>query len=298
MAFQDAVVNFRETLLKKLLGIPPHLVLNAGPVSSSLLDGMVLAAEIKQAMNAFKAAAMDDNGEHVNYVTLASSPAYAQYRTECSPRLQHFDPATLQTREEKLAFWINLYNALIVDSVIQFGVTDSVAQGLDILRFFRRAAHNVGGQRMTAEDMEHGILRANRGNPYLPGSQFVPNDPRRKWILKTVDPRIHFALNCASKSCPPIGVYSPDQVDAQLDLAAQNFIAHEVRLDMENKTLSLSQIFHWYQADFGGLSGTLAFVSEFLPKEKRDWLAARGNGITFQFVPYDWGLNSKVVNGS
>lgn len=291
MAVQDAFVHLREALLRLVLNISEGETLNAEPLSpGSGVSGTALAAEIKSAMNAFKAAAMDARGEHVDYAALAQSAAYAEYRAECSPKLRSFDPAMLRTRAERLAFWINLYNALIIDAVIFYQIRESVAKGLDVFRFFRRAAYQVGGLRMTAEDIEHGVLRANRGNPYLPGPQFGLADPRRKWVLEPVDPRIHFALNCASKSCPPVGVYTPEGVDAQLDLATRNFLAHEVQVERASSTLVLSQIFKWYSEDFGGKAGIVEFVANYLPDE-RDWLRVHWGSLKVKYTPYDWGLN-------
>ncbi len=104
------------------------------------------------------------------------------------------------------------------------------------MSFFKKYKYLVGGLVYSLEDIEHGILRKNdnfntsllslisfyfkgRGN----GTRFLKNDPRRKFILEEVDPRIHFALNCGAKSCPPILVYEEDDLDAELDIATRNF---------------------------------------------------------------------------
>jgi hypothetical protein len=81
-----------------------------------------------------------------------------------------------------------------------------------------------------------------------------------------LDPRIHFALNCASRSCPPIGVYDAERIDAQLDLAAASFVANDVEIDSRAGVVRLSAIFRWYAGDFGGRAGVIAFLKERLPE--------------------------------
>ncbi len=287
---QDFLIHTREALLALALGFDPRAVLN--PQHTDGAGDKTVAAELKEALNAFKAHAMDAGGRHVDYARLAGSPAYTRYRAECSPKLARFNPGTLESRAEQLAFWINLYNALILDAVIRFGVKKSVTEGFaGVLRFFRRAAYNVGGVRFSAEDIEQGVLRGNRGNPYLPGPQFGHHDPRRRFVLNPVDPRIHFALNCASCSCPPVGVYEAGRIERQLDMAARNFIAQEVRLDNDNHTLHLSPIFRWYAVDFGGEQGIIEFICRYLPKNEARRLRENRQNLRLRYTPYDWQLN-------
>lgn len=182
------LINLREAALALVLGRRNRDVLNlwpAEPEAAALAasDGQALAAAIKTAVNTFKAEAMDATGRTVNYEQLRTSPAYAAYQRLLTPQLQIFDPAQLTTRNERLAFWINLYNGLVLDAVVAYDVRESVARQWAGLGFFRRAAYLVGGQRCSLEDIEHGILRANQGNPFLPGPQFAPEDPRRAWVI-------------------------------------------------------------------------------------------------------------------
>ena len=123
----------------------------------------------------------------------------------------------------------------------------------EVKGFFARIAYAVGGYRFSADDIEHGILRANAGHPAIPGKQFTNRDSRSAFALDRFDPRIHFALNCASRSCPPINVYLAENIDQQLDLATRNFInGGEFSVDVKNMTVTLSTIFRWYAPDFGG----------------------------------------------
>ena len=127
---------------------------------------------------------------------------------------------------------------------------------------------------------------------------FGPSDPRLQISLKVVDPRIHFALNCGAQSCPPIAVYSenPEELDRQLSMATENFIAGNVQVDVKSKFVKVSMIFSWYKADFGDTD--LAVIQ---------WIALNGPKQTsssisellticptpaLKFDYYNWNVNS------
>lgn len=115
--------------------IPLDFVLNSGPPPG---EGATLpvAADLHRIVNILKAEAYDTEHGRVDYACLRTSPTYAEYG-RCARRLQSFDPASLGSRAERFAFWINLYNALSVDAVIRFGVKRSVNEAPG---FFWRAA--------------------------------------------------------------------------------------------------------------------------------------------------------------
>lgn len=294
MSLNDVFANAREVLISRSLRFSAHAALNDAAPTGQPLPGPDLAAALNRSANALKAAAIDAEGRQVDYEGLRASDAYAALRLDLTPRLQDLDLSTLATREQRLAFWINLYNVLILDATVTFGVSRSVTEGrLGVVSFFRRAAYNVGGQRFSANDIEHGVLRANRPSWAIPGPQFGRADPRLAWRLPTLDPRIHFALNCASRSCPPIGVYDAERIDAQLDLAAASFLASDVAIDARAGVVRLSAIFKWYAGDFGGRAGVLAFLKERLPDgEGRDWLRRQDPYVKLIYRPYDWRLNN------
>lgn len=287
-------IHIRGALLDWVSGIKPGDVLNPPPSEPLPVLGDSLAVHLKLALEEIMIDAMDEYGAHVNYTDLRHSPAYKSYQTQRSPYLRRFDPDSLTSRDEQIAFWINLYNTLILDAVITFGVQRSVSEGrLGLLRFFRRAAYNVGGQRVSADDIEHGILRGNRGHPMLPGSHFAGADPRLDWVISQPDVRIHSALNCASRSCSPIRVYSPEKIDAQLELAARNFVDTNVKIGPGEKEISISTIFRWFEADFGGVNGVISFLLQYLPDdERRSWISENQGDFHIRYEPYDWGLNT------
>ena len=258
-------------------------VLNTGTVEEA--GGAEIAAELLIAVRMMHAESATTDGR-LDYDCLRESEAYQAYRA-CTGRLAGFDPVALTSIQEGLAFWINLYNALILDAVITFGIRGSIREDLG---FFRRAAYLVGRRRYSADDIEHGILRANRRHfhPAIPFPQFAPDDPRLRYCLPRVDPRIHCALVCASRSCPPFAAFESDRLDQQLDAASWSFVnGGAVALGEDGSSLRLSRIFRWYRRDFGGEHGVRDFLLRYLkPGTARDLLQAGGSPIEYQ--PYDW----------
>jgi len=289
----DVWIRSREGILDRLTGIHPERVLNPVPAGSISEMDERLAGELKMALSTMSAEAISADGAYVDYSALRSSSAYAGYRQLCSASLRLFDPSRLSSQDARRAFWINLYNSLVLDAVINFGVRSSVTESrLGVLTFFRRAAYNINGLRVSLDDIEHGILRGNRGHPYLPGEHFASHDPRLAWALE-LDPRIHFALNCASRSCPRIGYYTTEDLDAELDLATRTFIHNSVHFDPQSRALQVSSILRWYRTDFGGKQALVDFLIDALPQgARREWLIENRPSAQIQYTKYNWALNS------
>lgn len=295
MSLIDRYTRSREQILNRLLGIQSNRILNSIISSNEFSEDSSLAARIKAQLNLILALSLKEDGK-VDYQNLAHSHVYQTFRGFVG-ELHNFDLRNLVTLEEKLTFWINLYNALVIDAVIQENIQNSVTESrLGILSFFQKAAYQVNGMRFSLTDIEHGLLRGNRGFPYFPAPHFGPSDPRNQAIIQPVDPRIHFALNCASNSCPPIDVYSPDKIHEQLNLASGNFINNDLIVDQDQKLISISSIFRWYQKDFGGENGIISTLVKFInDQESSQWLSKNQPAIKIQYHPYDWGLNKSLI---
>lgn len=292
--WRNLQIRTRESLLDKVVGGTGGVVLNGQGIGTSDGHGADLAAEIKMFLDEVKYSAIDETGFRIDYSRLRHDTYYEKYRYDCSPKLRNFDPNTLVTTQEKIAFWVNLYNAIIIDAVIAFGVSSSVTQGrFGLLSFFRRAAYEVGGDRVSCDDIEHGILRGNRGHPFLPGKHFQSHDSRINWIISKPDVRIHFALNCASLSCPPVRAYTADSLNSQLQSAARNFVDLNVKVEQERNVVVTSEIFHWFAKDFGGERGIIDFILQHLPGDERNsWITINRYSAKLKYERYDWGLNS------
>ena len=159
-----------------------------------------------------------------------------------------------------------------------------------------RFAYDVGGLLFTLDDIEHGVLRCNRGHPKDGKAMF--NDKARKCLaLKHLDHRIHFALNCGALSCPPIRIYQTDKLDEQLDKAAKSFNSQEI--SVVNGKVVLSKLLLWYKKDFGQTDDeVLVTLAKYVTDEnlKSEVLKiANDNNIAEKIVykDYNWTLNSK-----
>jgi hypothetical protein len=163
----------------------------------------------------------------------------------------------LHNDDLKKAFWINVYNA-------GFQILRSV-YGLQGKQVYRIRRINVGGQLYSLDDIEHGILRKYRCKfslGYLP--QLFVAHHIRKMALRKLDFRIHFALNCGARSCPPIAFYSAGKIDQQLDWATHSFLESETQFDQEKRLIRTTRLFQWYRGDFGGVRGVRRILAQYL----------------------------------
>jgi len=187
---------------------------------------------------------------------------------------KHYDT---WSRAQKLAFWFNAYNAYTVRLVLDHYPLKSIREiGLLPYAAFRKKfipMEKLRGDTIALEDIEHKILR---------------KDFR--------EPRIHFAIVCASKSCPALRseAYRAAILESQLDDAARGFVrdATKNRFDAAAGTLWLSSIFDWFDEDFERAAGSVAaFVARYADKPTAS--AIRAGGVRVQFLDYDWSLNGR-----
>jgi len=182
----------------------------------------------------------------------------------------------------------------VIHGVIELGLQRSVKE---FPRFFDRVGYQIGGYRFSLNDMEHGVLRGDRRPPYKLFRPFRKGDLRLDFIIAPMDPRIHFALVCGARSCPPIAFYEADQIDFQLDLAAASFInSSRVDIRPDERAVILSMIFKWYQPDFGkGRDGVIDTLLRFLDEgEKKEFLRQSRDKVRIRYQPYDWNLNQEA----
>ena len=293
MTNPNLLVTLRNKSLDILTGARNSDALNLSTTQEDVRQVEELASSLRIALQNLLSASMDGQGQ-VDYAALKASPAYAAFH-EKTISLRTFDPSSLPTHEAKLAFWINLYNTLILDGVIALEIKQTVTERLAGIGFFHKAAYIVGGRRVSCDDIEHGILRSNCGHPYFHLPQFRSNDPRLAWVIDPQERRIHFALNCASRSCPPIRAYTAEKLEAQLAMATHNFITTDLEILSGAKAIRVSSIFKWFSEDFGGKSGVIDFIlAQLEDGESKKWLADNRGRVKLVFKPYDWGLNSKT----
>ncbi len=247
------------------------------------------AAHLMRTMNVLRGQFYDGHAQRVYYELIRGSEYYRTFR-EAADALADYDVSALAGDDDRIAFWVNVYNAIVIHGVIHLGIRSSVRE---VPRFFDRIAYRVGGQALTADDIEHGILRGNRVPLWSLKRPFGGDDPRLGWVVRNPDPRIHFALVCASKTCPPVEAYDAASLDHQLETSAAVFINGSTRFDPASRTLSVSEIFKWYGADFGRDEQALArYIASYLYDERvRLAIEADDAPVRLDFLAYDWRLN-------
>lgn len=228
----------------------------------------------------------------INYSQLKKSNELKQYRAAAA-FLQHLNPTFLADRQEQFAFWLNLYNFLALDGVMEYGIKASIREEQE---FFSKTAYRVGEYLFSLDDIEHGILRGNQRRPYLRSRQFSNTDPRRVFCRMPIDPRLQCCLHRCAKSSPPLVVFAPKQLDAQIEQAARrHFLTNGMRLDQEKREIWLSRPFYWYRKDFTNESETaLDMVAQALQGTPQGaFLEEHRSAVTARFLDFDWTLNGK-----
>lgn len=293
-----------------------------GTTTSAATDPIAIANDIRSAATKLKGEFMNEDGTAVDYRAMKGSTAFAEYCTKTTA-LRSIDLSALTDTNERKAFFLNIYNCLVIHAIVERCHVSLFGEKAGRLFFYSTSSYDIGGHQYSLNDIEHGILRANAISP-VPNSvpQFkVPEDPRLDYIMPSLDPRIHFALNCGAKGCPPIAVYKAGSLDAQLNTAARGFLRNSVRIvkaaeaaaGVPTYTITLSQIMQWYGHDFGTTPlERLRFLLSFLAdqSEMKKLLqevldssdaaaasAAAGDAeapcFKIEYEPYNWALNDK-----
>ena len=181
-------------------------------------------------------------------------------------------------RDEQIAYLLNAYNAIVLQQVVDDYPIERSTNPAALVRpansvwqidgFFSTLKHRVAGRQLTLDQIEHEILR-----------------PQYK------EPRIHFALVCAARSCPPLRTeaYRADRLSAQLDDQARAFLNDRARNRFETDRAELSEIFKWFLDDFGGDAGLRTFLARYLNPDLAGRISKASFGIGY--VDYDWTLN-------
>jgi len=176
-----------------------------------------------------------------------------------------------------IAFFLNLYNALTIRQVLKKYPIDTIRPKVlgvpnwpSFLAFFKKEIYCLGDRALSLDNIEHNILRENYS-----------------------EPRIHFALVCASTGCPLIrgNAYTPEKLDMQLEEDVRRFINNpeKVRYDAPSETLYCSKIFKWYESDFLTQAASIpAYIQKYADN------VSLATDPSIEYLPYDWSLNQRT----
>lgn len=187
--------------------------------------------------------------------------------------------AELTTDDKKKAFWLNIYNAFT-----QLFLSENPEQYKKRSQFFGSKRINIAGKLLSLDRIEHGLLRRSKTKWSLGYvNRLFPSGFEKNNRVDSVDYRIHFALNCGAKSCPPIAFYRADQLNKQLDLATRIYLKSEADYDTSHNRIALPAIMGWFRADFGGKKK----MKELL---KKTGVIPIDADPSVSFKKYDWNL--------
>jgi hypothetical protein len=169
------------------------------------------------------------------------------------------------TANEQKAFYINAYNIVVIYSIVR---NYPVASPMDVKGFFDKTTHDIAAERLTLNELENQKLRQ------------IYNDGR-----------LHFALVCAAKSCPPLAAsaFTPDKIEGQLNERTRFALNDNtwIKVHPKQKKVEVSQIFEWYKDDFASTgSGLINWINQFR-------IEKIPVGYTVSFYEYDWSLNKR-----
>lgn len=216
-----------------------------------------------------------DGGRRFDYVGLkADEEQFEAYLGA----LATTDVSALSANEIQ-ALFANAYNAYTIRTILEHVSADGtfdIESIQDVPDVFGRKNHTVGGFLLSLDNMEHNVVRP---------------------LFK--DPRFHFALNCASISCPPLPThaFTGDKIDEQLDTVTKNALTNPDYVSVDGDVLLVTRIMDWYGDDFvnpefTGSENTLQeFIAKHATDEVRELVAEQGDAVTVKFRDYEWGLN-------
>ena len=207
----------------------------------------------------------DDGG--FRYAALVASEADREALAGVVRAIGEADPATYPSREAKLAFYINAYNVLTVATVVERFPIDSV---MSVEGFFDVITHRVADREMTLNALENEIIRA-----------------------EFEEPRIHFAVNCASAGCPWLDgtPFTAENIDAALDRLTRSYVQRTSVLERSRRRVRVSKIFEWFEGDFERAGGVREFLAAHL--EPDDAAFVRESRTRIGHFEYDWALNAR-----
>ena len=208
---------------------------------------------------------VDDAGD-VDYAGIKESEAAGNELDTYVESLADAEPGD-HSSTARLAFWLNAYNALVIDTIVEKW---PVSSPKDVDGFFDGITHEVAGRSMTLDAIEHKHIRPT-----------------------FEEPRIHFVLVCAAKSCPRLlqQALTASTVTSSLEAAAREFVPKVTELKDE-KTVMASKLFEWFGEDFEKAAGSVkAYLAKYTDGEVAE--ALKKSDTELRFRDYSWKINAQ-----
>lgn len=185
----------------------------------------------------------------------------------------------LKTDVQKLAFWVNIYNGYI-----QVILSEHPEKYDDRRKFFKKEQIPIAGKLVSFSKIEHGIIRKSQWELGLGKiRKWFPNKFERKLRVDKPDYRIHFALNCGAKDCPPVAVYKADRLEEQFAKGTEMYLKKTSEYAKEKNEVAVTSLFSWFRGDFGSKNDMKNILKEqqIIPN----------TGVDITYKSYDWTLD-------
>ncbi|TKY63807.1 DEP domain-containing protein 1B [Spatholobus suberectus] len=250
-----------------------------------------ICARLTKIMSAILESYASDDRQHVDYGAISKSEEFRRY-VNMTQDLQRVNLLEL-SENEKLAFFLNLYNAMVIHAVISVGCPEGV---IDRRSFFSDFQYLVGGHPYSLNIIKNGILRCNRRSPYSLVKSFSTGDKRLEVALVKLNPLFHFGLCNGTKSSPKVRFFAPHRVVDELRGAAREFFENDgIEVDLEKRTVHLTRIFKWFSGDFGQEKDILKWIINYLDPNKAGLvthLLGDSGPVYISYQNFDWSINS------
>ncbi|KAK4774609.1 hypothetical protein SAY86_009544 [Trapa natans] len=251
----------------------------------------LVGSRITKIMAAILESYSSDDRQHLNYAAISKSEEFRRY-VNLSQELHRVDLTAL-SQDERLAFFLNLYNAMVIHAVIRVGLPEGI---IDRRSFYSDFQYVVGGRPYSLTNIVNGILRNNRRAPYSLVKPFSNGDPRLELALPKVNPLIHFGLCNGTRSSPTVRFFSPGGVESELRCAAREFFQSDaISVELDKRTVKLTPIIKWFSSDFGNDKEILRWIINYLDATKAGLLMhllGDGGTVSIVYRDYDWSVNS------
>eukprot|EP00258_Populus_trichocarpa_P050930 XP_024466949.1 uncharacterized protein LOC7462626 isoform X2 [Populus trichocarpa] len=252
---------------------------------------VVVGQRLHKIMSAILESHASDDRCLVDYAGISKSEEFRRY-DNLAQDLHRVDVLKL-SQDEKLAFFLNLHNAMVIHAVIRVGCPEGA---IDRRSFYSDFQYIVGGSPYSLNTIKNGILRSNRRSPYSLVKPFGTGDKRLEVVLPKVNPLIHFGLCNGTRSSPTVRFFTPQGIEAELRCATREFFQRNgIEVDLEKRTVYLTRIIKWFSGDFGQEKEILRWIINYLDATKAGLLThllGDGGPVNIVYQDYDWSINA------
>ncbi|KAG2317988.1 hypothetical protein Bca52824_021110 [Brassica carinata] len=256
-------------------------------------DAVMVGQKLFKIMTAILESYSSDDHSRVDYMRISQSEEFRRY-LNLAQDLQRLNLLDLSTNE-KLAFFLNLYNAMVIHALIRIGRSDGMIARRS---FFTDFQYVVGGYSYSLHSIRNNILRGGHRQSYPFIKPFMSGNTHRKLGHQKLNPLVHFGLCDGTKSSPVVRFFTPQGVEAELKRAAREFFRNGgIEVVLDKRVVHLSRIIKWYKEDFSEGKKLLKWIMSYVDANKTGLLTHLlgedgGGSVHIVYQDYDWSINS------